>query len=495
MRALVKLAVVVLSVLSAVQASAGELPETQPGRRAGEMIALLNGESSLDLDDYIKNQYSPGFRDAFPIASHKSMIRSTQAMFGRLKVADISESGPDKISVVLKDGNRDAWLNLIIEVEPEEPYRIVSMGLMPGSRPDDYKETESERDPPEESGNKAGEKQERSSGFSNLEELELYLREMERKNEFSGTVLIARDGNPLFQQAYGYASKRFKVPNKLDTKINLGSCNKVFTSIAIVQLMEKGKLSLDDPIGKYLDIFPEKIAKGVTIRHLLNMRSGWGDYWSNDNFINRITQLRSVSEYMQFIKDIPLDFEPGTNFQHSNTGFIVAGAIIEAVSGMDYYDYIRKNIYEPAGMENSDSFDKDGPVQNLAMGYTNMNRADREETGYRWNNMYSLPPRGTPTGGGYSTVEDLLKFDKALRNFKLLSPGYTGYFLNRFEGTPGDSFSPPNRPYRFAGGAPGISSFVAMDFERSYSVIVLSNYDFPVGIDVGKDILEMLEIR
>ena len=484
-----------MSVLYAMQVSAGELPETPPGKRAGEVIAFLNGGSSLDLGDYIKNQYSPGFRDAFPLATHKSMIQSTQAMFGRLKVAGISESGPDKISVVLKAENRDAWLNLIIEVEPEEPYRIVSMGLMPGSRPDDYKETESERDPPEENGSKAGEKQERSAAFSNLEELELYLREMERKNEFSGTVLIARDGEPVFQQAYGYASKRFKVPNKLDTKINLGSCNKVFTSIAIVQLMEKGKLSLDDPIGQYLDMFPKKIAEEVTIRHLLNMRSGWGDYWSNDHFINRITRLRSVPEYMEFIKDIPLDFVPGTNFQHSNTGFIVAGAIIESVSGMDYYDYIRKNIYEPAGMTNTDSYDKDGPVVNLAMGYTNMNGADLEGTGYEWNNMYSLPPRGTPTGGGYSTVEDLLKFDKALRNFKLLSPGYTGYYLNRFEGTPGDFFDPPNRPYRFAGGAPGISSFIAMDFVRSYSVIVLSNYDFPVGIDVGTEILEMLEIQ
>ncbi len=390
---------------------------------------------------------------------------------------------------MLKAEKRDAWLNLIIQVEPDEPHRIASMGLMPGSKPDNYEEMEKDRDAPGE-----GEAMAKSDAkFSDLEELEQYLREKERLNEFSGTVLIAQDGDPIFSEAYGYASKRFEVPNKIDTKFNLGSCNKAFTAIAIVQLMEKGKLSLDDPIGKYLDMFSGEIAEKVTIRHLLNMRSGWGDYWSNDHFLSHITRLRSVSDYMEFIQDIPLDFEPGANFQHCNTGFIVAGAVIESVSGMDYYEYIRKNIYEPAGMTNSDSYDKDGPVDNLAMGYTNMNRAGREGTGYEWNNMYSLPPRGTPTGGGYSTVEDLLKFGGALRSFKLLSPEYTAYYLHRFEGALGDSFIPPERPYRIAGAAPGICAFISIDFQTSSDVIVLSNYDFPSGMNVGMDIVKMLE--
>lgn len=496
MKSLAKRAVVLISFLYAMQVSAGELPETPPGKRAVEVLAFLNGTSSLDFDDYIKNQYAPGFRDAFPFAAHKALFQTTQTMFGRLTVADISESGPENISLVLKAEKRNAWLNLIIQVEPDEPYRIASLGLMPGARPDHYEELENDRETPKQGGSEDEATVELDATFSNLEELEQYLRERERKNEFSGTVLIAKDGDPVFQKAYGYASKRFKVPNRLDTKFNLGSCDKAFTAIAIAQLLEKGKLSLDDPIGQYLDIFPREIAEKVTIRHLLNMRSGWGDYWSNDYFLNHITRLRSVSEYMEFIKDIPLDFEPGTNFQHCNTGYLVAGAIIEAVSGTDYYDYIRKNIYEPAAMMNTDSYDKDGPVENLAMGYTNMNRADREGTGYEWNNMYTLPPRGTPAGGGYSTVEDLLKFDRALRSFKLLSPAYTGYYLNQFEGAPGgDSFTPPEKLYRVAGAAPGICAFIAMDFQTSYSVIVLSNYDFPTGMNVGTDILEMLEIR
>lgn len=488
MNSSVKLMAVMFSILWSVQVSAGELPETPAGVRAGELIALLNGTSSLDIDDYIENQYSPGFRDAFPIATHKAIFETTQTMFGQLTVAKVSETGPDEISVVLKAENRDAWLDLSVRVEPDEPHRIASIGIAPGSRPDGYSQADTGEKSPKANG------AEGDANFSNLEELEQYLREMETDNEFSGAVLVARDDSPIFQGAYGYASKRFMAPNRLDTRFNLGSCNKAFTTIAIAQLMEKGKLSLDDPIGDYLDMFPPDIADKVTIRHLLNMRSGWGDYWSNEYFIDHITQLRSVSQYMEFIKDIPLDFEPGTNFQHCNTGFIVAGAIIEAVSGMDYFEYIRKYIYDPAGMKDTDSYDKDGPVENFAMGYTNMNRSAPAGTGYEWNNMYTLPPKGSPTGGGYSTVEDLLRFGNALQSFKLLSEEYTWYFLHRFEGDPGDHKAPPNGPYRTAGAAPGICAFIAFDFKSSYTVIVLSNYDFPTGMNIGMEILSMLGV-
>lgn len=331
--------------------------------------------------------------------------------------------------------------------------------------------------------------------FSNFEELHQYLLNMTDKNDFSGAVLIAKDGNPVFQKAYGYASKRFKVANKVDTKFNLGSINKIFTSVAITQLVEKGKLSIDDQIGKYLDEFPQEIADKVTIRHLLNMRSGWGDYWTNEYYLSHRDRLRTVSDYMEFIKDISLDFEPGTNFQHCNTGFEVAGSIIEKVSGMDYFEYVKLNIFEPSGMTHTDSYHKDGPVENLAVGYTNMNGNDPDGQGYEWNNIFMLSPRGTPAGGGYSTVEDLLKFDQALRNHKLMNSDYTKYMISRFKGSPGDPFSPPEKTYRVVGGAPGICAYLGMDFQSSYSIIVLSNYDFPVAMEVAEEIIKLLDIE
>ncbi|MCK5453014.1 MAG: beta-lactamase family protein [Calditrichia bacterium] len=465
-----------------------DFPNTPAGQRAKEVVDLLNSSNSFDLEDYIKNQYAPDFRDAFPLAAHKAIFQTTETMFGTVKVVDIPKSTENEISIVLKAETKDAWLNLNLQVEPNDPHRIVSMGLGPGTRPDNMdsgEELEGEGKP----------RKEKAALFSNPEELHQYLLKKAEASEFSGVVLIAKGGEPLFQKAYGYASKRFDVPNKVSTKFNLGSINKIFTTVAITQLMEKGKLSIDDPIGKYLNTFPREIADKVTIRHLLNMRSGWGDYWGNEYYLSHRDRLRTVSDYMEFIKEMPLDFEPGANFQHSNTGYEVAGAIIEAVSGMDYFDFLKKNIFELSGMTNTDSYHRDGPVKDLAVGYTNMNRNDPEGKSYEWNNTYMLSPRGTPAGGGYSTGEDLLKFDQALRNNKLLNSAYTQYLISRFHGSLGDPFSPPKNVYRIVGGAPGISAYLGMDFQSSHTIIVLSNYDFPAAMEVAEEIIRMLGLE
>jgi len=488
----INLAALLLILLFSVTCNAQNLPDTHAGKRAAEVIDLLNGTSKFLAEDYIKNQYTPDFREAFPIATHKSIYQITKTMFGKLEVVDVSKSMENEINAVLESEKGDAWLNLNLQVEPEEPHRIMSMGLAPGSRPAEKKENVKAQIDTEKSAAILEENEELL--FSNLKQLNRYLINRTKENEFSGTVLIAKDGKAVFHKAYAYASKRYGVPNKKDTKFNLGSLNKMFTTVAITQLMEKGKLSIDDPIGKYLEIFPQEIAEKVTIRHLINMRSGWGDYWENEYFLSHKDDLRTISDYMEFIKDVPIDFEPGTNFQHCNTGFEVAGAIIEKISGMDYFDYVKKNIYEPSGMTNTDSYHRDSPVENLAMGYTNMNGNDLHGEGCNWNNMFMMPPRGTPSGGGYSTAEDLLKYDKALRSYKLLSPEHTNYLLNSFKGALGDPLT-PNKKFRGAGAAPGICAFLVFDFQTSNSIIVLSNIDYPEAMIIGEGIMKMLNIN
>ncbi len=481
-----------ISLFFVINCFAQELPKTPAGKRAKEVVELLNGTSSYKLEDYIKNQYAPVFRDAFPVAAHKGIFQTTQTMFGKVKVVNITKSTQNEISIVLKSEIKEAWLNLILQVEPDDPHRIASMGFRPGTRPGNSETKEKNQTGQIESLDKPQKNEEEM--FSNLEELHQYLLKKTEGNTFSGTVLIAKDGNPTFQRAYGYASKRFEVPNKLDTKFNLGSLNKSFTTVAILQLVEDGKISIDDPIGKYLDIFPQDIAEKVTIQHLLNMKSGWGDYWGNEYYLSHQNSLRTIGDYMEFIKDIPLNFEPGTNFQHCNTGFEVAGAIIEKISGMDYFKYIRKNIYEASGMKNTDSYNRDGPVKNLAVGYTNMNSNDPKGKTYQWENSYILSPRGTPSGGGYSTAEDMLKYDQALRNNRLIGKDYMNFMNNRIQGNIGDPHT-PRKTSKFAGGAPGMSALLARDLINGYTVIVLSNYDFPSAMEVGNGIIEMLGLE
>lgn len=189
--------------------------------------------------------------------------------------------------------------------------------------------------------------------FTTFEELDHYLAVQTVESKFSGIVLIARDREPIFHKAYGMASKRFHVPNRVDTKFNLGSINKLFTTVSILQLAEKGLLALDDPLSKFRPDFPAQVRDKVTIRYLLQQRAGWGDYWRNESYLATWTTLRSVEGYMAFIKDIPLDFEPGESQQHCNVGYEVMGAILEAITGQSYYDYVRANSnYDPpAAME------------------------------------------------------------------------------------------------------------------------------------------------
>jgi CubicO group peptidase (beta-lactamase class C family) len=265
----------------------------------------------------------------------------------------------------------------------------------------------------------------------------------------------------------------------------------MFTSVAIAQLAEQGKLGLDDPLGRFLQGFAPEAAEKVTIRHLLQMRSGWGDYWGNETYRATRNELRTVDDYLAFLREVPLGFEPGSQTAHSNTGFEILGGVIEKVSGLDYFEYVRRHIYRPAGMTRSDSYHRDGPASDLATGYTDLNPADAEKTGALWSNTFMLSPRGTPAGGGYATAEDLLRFRRALCGHELLGRDYTNLLLRRFDGEPGDPFQ-PEMPMMFAGGAPGLNALFAIDLVDGWTVVVLSNRDMPVAIELGRDIVRMV---
>jgi CubicO group peptidase (beta-lactamase class C family) len=326
--------------------------------------------------------------------------------------------------------------------------------------------------------------------FSTFEELHTYLEAQTDENLFSGVVLVAHDGQVLFHKAYGMANKRYHAPNQLDTKFNLGSINKFFTTITTLQLMGKGLLSLDDPLSKHRGDFPSEIGDKVTIRHLLRHRAGFGNFFDDPTYQSTWTTLRSIESYMAFIKGLPLEYKPGEGNQYSNTGFVVLGAVIEAVTGQSYYDVVCENIYEPAGMKDTDSYEMDLTVENLAMGYTNeVPEGGERVEGYLRENIFLHSARGVSAGGGFSTAGDLLKFDTAFRQCKLLTPGETAMIFNQFE----EMDPPPEEftgTFMIVGGAPGINT--AYGVKANHTIIVLSNYDPPGGMDVASKIMGMI---
>ncbi len=330
-----------------------------------------------------------------------------------------------------------------------------------------------------------------------------YLDEAAAGDKFSGAVLIAKNGQPLFKKAYGFANKENSIANNVDTKFDLGSMNKMFTAIAIAQLVERGKLSFTDTVGKLIPDYPNKaVAEKVTVHHLLTHTSGMGTYF-NEKFQAKLNNLRTVSEYLPLFVDEPLAFEPGAKWQYSNSGFTLLGLIVEKVSGLSYYDYVKQNIFKPAGMVNTDSYERDKEVANIAIGYTKMGEHGRlDPAATRRANTPMRPSKGSPAGGGYSTVDDLLKFGIALRDHKLFSQKYTEMITTgKVEmGAPGrkygygfgEDLSSGRRIVGHNGGGPGIGANFDLFTESGYTVVVLGNYDPPAMMPVVMKIRELL---
>ena len=315
-----------------------------------------------------------------------------------------------------------------------------------------------------------------------VEQLGAYVKTQAAEDRFSGTVLLSYKGETIYDVAFGLASKRFNVPNVIETKLNLGSMNKMFTSVAILQLMEQGKIRLDDRLGKYLDEswLPRNISDKIQIRHLLTHASGLGSYFNDRFWQSSKLAFKALDDYKPLIAGETLQFEPGTDYRYSNTGMFLLGVVIEQVSGQDYFSYIRDHIYAPAGMENSDCYEMNQPVENLAIGYS---PNAENETGWE-NNLYLHVVKGGPAGGCFSTVEDLNRFAIALTGFKLLSAENTVLLYtpkSEFHDEPyGYGFrldgKTDNRIIGHGGGFPGISANLDIFIDAGFVAAVLSNY-------------------
>jgi CubicO group peptidase (beta-lactamase class C family) len=306
-----------------------------------------------------------------------------------------------------------------------------------------------------------------------VEFLSDYLVKLTSKSNFSGVVLFARGEKVLFYRAYGLASREYNAMNTTDTRFNMASASKMFTSVIIARLVEENQLSFTDPIGNYLDTdwVSSEVGSQVQISHLLNHTSGLGHYW--DEFDKYAHTIRDLSDYKPIIDDT-LAFEPGTEWQYSNSGYLLLGVIIEEITGKSYYENVQTMIYDPIGMADSGFFMLDEPHQNLATGYYE----DEEDNGKLKNNLPLHGVRGSSAGGGWSTGADMLRFFLALRADTLIS-NKTREIL----WTP----KPKSQEYGYGfqikdnwvghwGGFPGIEAFAMYFPDSDHTIIIFSNY-------------------
>lgn len=328
--------------------------------------------------------------------------------------------------------------------------------------------------------------------------LDSKLTKLTAEDNFSGVVLIAKDGKPVWQKAYGYADREAKIPNNFDTRFRLGSMNKMFTSVAVAKLVQDGKLKYSDTIAELLPDYPNKdAAQKINVHQLLTHTSGLGDIFGPE-FDQKKDSLKEIKDYLPLFVNKPLRFEPGTNWSYSNAGFIVLGLIIEKLSGQSYYDFVQKNIYDVAGMKNSGSFPKTEKIPNLAVGYM------KEKPDAAWTpNWNTLPWRGMSAGGD-STIGDLLRFSEALRKNKLLNAELTNTVVSG-KVSPGEGTSAKyaygfeekqivgHRIVGHSGGAPGMNGELDIYLDNDYTVVVLSNLSPPIAQQVSVYIQERLK--
>ncbi|MBD1381075.1 serine hydrolase domain-containing protein [Metabacillus arenae] len=332
------------------------------------------------------------------------------------------------------------------------------------------------------------------------------VNEAQESRRFSGTTLIKQAGKAPVISSRGYANRAEQLPNKPGTRYGIASGCKLFTAIAICQLVEEGKIAFDTKLSECIEYELPNFSENITIHHLLTHTSGVPDYFDEevmDDFEDLwrntpMYTIRHVKDFLPFFENDQMKFTPGKQFHYNNTGYILLGLIVEKVSGLQFIDYIEENIFKKANMVNSGYFAFDSLPPKTAQGYIDF------VDGTWKTNIYSLPVRGGSDGGAYITVEDMVLLWEALLKHKLLSEPYTkklltphvnhkdkkfygyGVWINQTEGT--------ISKYHIMGYDPGVS-FHSAYYPSSQTILVVCSNASKGAFNIMEEVEKYLNGR
>jgi CubicO group peptidase (beta-lactamase class C family) len=406
-------------------------------------------------------QYDAFLREHFPSRAPRIegdlVFRMATGGFDLLQVETTS---PTSVTCLIRERAWDSYVRATAEVDGAAPYRLTRLAI--------------DRVPPP-----------ASSPIVPLTDRDLpsavraKLEAETARDAFAGAALVARHGRVLYSGAFGMANRTSLAPNTLATRFRMGSMNKMFTATAVLQLVQAGRVKLDAPLGAYLTDYPNKaIATKVTVHHLLTHTGGTGNIFGPE-FTARRLELRELEDYVALYGARDATFEPASKWEYSNYGFLLLGVIVQRVSGQSYYDYVRDHIFVPSGMTATGSDPEDRLVPDRVTGYTRRNGAwaDAADT---------LPYRGTSAGGGYTTVEDLLRFATALTGHRLLDATHTTLLTSgKVDDGRGGQYAygfvvdgaGPTLSFGHSGGAPGMNGDLRIFPASGFVVAALTNTD------------------
>lgn len=478
----------VLAVPASAPAAAGpdrtsEQAQQTPARVAAErFVAALNDDGSTQ--DFVASSFSELSLGREAAAERARQLDRLKALSGGFDVLEWKPQGARmiKILAVSRQGKRHA--KLVLFTSGKEPGKIADMFVL------------SERDPA-----RAAADAFPQTAVTDEELVRLVRRRLDalaEEGRFSGAMLVARGDKVLLREARGMADEQWQIANRADTKFNLASISKMWTAVAVLKLVEQGKLSLDDTLAQWVPSYPHKqAASRITLRQLLHHRAGLGE-WDGRQIKGPLT----ASEAAATMSEQP--GEPDKSFAYSNAGYVLLSAAAEKASGLSFEQLMEEFIFRPAGMKNSGFWPVTAIVPNRATGYL---RPSDDPLGFgpKFANDQFLGYAGNASGGAYSTLDDVFAFHRALATGRLLKPETVKMMVEmsvEFAGSP--------RPWRYGlglrledcagvptlghgGGGPnsGVSSATFATLDGSWTIIVLGNTDPPTPEDLAVDVCQL----
>lgn len=437
------------------------LPDTPTGKIGAELISHVNRDTPAQIREWASTILSPAI-DATAKTAFVNELASAARDSGGVDLLDVRRQAG--LLVLQVQGRRAGQRALfVLTADPAQPGKLQQADLVPMGPPSLY------ADWPKEAVSRA----------ELTRRIDAALDLLVRTDDFSGCLTVADGENTVFDECRGLAERRFGVPIDRQTKFRVASIGKMFTAVAIAQLVEAGKLSWDDTLASLVPEYPDQAtAKGITIWELLHHTSGLGDFLVPEYFQHR-QKFVDPADYLDLIARQPMLSEPGKQWNYSNAGYVLLGRVIENVSGENYFDYIQRHVFTPAAM-NSSGFDSiEAVTPKLAVGYFYDGLFSSE-----WKaNWMKIPVKGNPAGDAYSTNTDLLRFAKVLRDGKLVKPAtLTKMFDEPVPAGPGgyaagfgDRLSRGRHIRGHAGGIEGVDANLAIVWETGAAVALTSN--------------------
>lgn len=355
-------------------------PDSASERAFGDWLAAFNAQDSAVLERFAETRMED------PSTAYMLDIREES---GGLDMVEIVSHEPTRLVAITRERHSGLLRRITAELAGPGSDRLASLAMRPLPVAQDVA----------------------------IAAMDDFAERLAADDRFSGVIAIAQNDHPIYQRAFGLADRETGERATLDTRFFFASQGKMFTAVAVLQLVEAGRITLDEPLGTYLPDYPNAEMAQVTVRQLLMHTGGTGDMgiMMPDDAANR-ARYRTIDEIVALNGDRAPAFRPGSQFEYSNYGFLLLGAIIERVTGENYYDYVTEHVLRPAGMDHTSwpTLDELPGLEGVATPYRNADGEYRAATDI-------MPWRGTPAGGGISTAGDELRFVEALQSGRLVS--------------------------------------------------------------------------